>query len=460
MSRWKEGPETIGKDASPVPPVVALRNRDTGEELAIGDGTYAIGKAVTCDLVLADPCVSRIHCILERRRGALFVRDRNSRNGTFVNDRRVECGELAPGSELTVGVTRFVALGRRVNGERTGFERIIGRDPALQAALAQARRVAAVDVSVLVVGETGTGKELVAQAIHETSRRVGQPFVAVNCGAFPRELLGSELFGHERGAFTGAVEARDGVFVQADRGTLFLDEIGELPINQQPHLLRALETRRVRRVGGSHERAFDVRLVAATNNLVGLGTASGALRLDLYHRLATVLIQLPPLRGRAGDIDLLCDDFLDELAPLHGRRTLADAARRMLREYSWPGNVRELRQSLTRGVALSHDVIGPEHLFQTPLRRLTPAAAHGTPPPREPQAHPVPVAPRFAAGTEPPPLPVQQYARVMRDVISDALERHGSVRAAAEALGMAKSTLADKVHRMGIPVPARRPSRR
>jgi transcriptional regulator with PAS, ATPase and Fis domain len=440
--------------------VVALRNRETGEELVIGDGKVVIGKCTSCDVVLVDPCVSRLHCVLERRNGTLYVRDKNSRNGTFVNERRIDCGELTPGAELTVGVTRFLALGPASSDERIGFDRLIGRDPALGAAIEQARRVAATEVSVLIVGETGTGKDLVAQAIHETSRRAQSPFIPVNCGAFPRELIGSELFGHERGAFTGAFESRDGVFVQADRGTLFLDELGELPLSQQPHLLRAIETRRVRRIGGATEKSFDVRLITATNNTVGLGTDSGPLRIDLYHRVATVLVQLPPLRARPGDIDALCEAFLDELASQHGRRRLSSAARRVLREYRWPGNVRELKQALTRGVALSRDLIGPEHLFQAPLRRPTPAdpANVGLITPHLPPSLPEGRTPRRsmtrAAGTEPPP--VQRYDSVVREVIADALERHGSLRSAAEALGIPKSTFADKVKRLGLSVPIRK----
>jgi transcriptional regulator with GAF, ATPase, and Fis domain len=462
MSRWKEGPPTVGKDAITTPRVVALRNRETGEELRIGDGKVVIGKSASCDVVLPDPCVSRLHCVLERRNGTLYVRDKNSRNGTFVNERRIDCGELTPGAELTVGATRFLALGPATTNERTGFDRLIGRDSSLMAAVEQARRVAATEVSVLIVGETGTGKDLVAQAIHETSRRAQSPFIPVNCGAFPRELIGSELFGHERGAFTGAFESRDGVFVQADRGTLFLDELGELPLSQQPHLLRALETRRVRRIGGSTEKSFDVRLIAATNNTIGLGTDSGPLRIDLYHRVATVLVQLPPLRARPGDIEALSESFLEELASQHGRRRLSSSARRVLREYRWPGNVRELKQALTRGVALSRDLIGPEHLFQAPMRRPTPADPANVGlmmPPAHPMA-PVTTEPRramtLAHGTEPPP--VQRYDSVVREVIIDALERHGSLRAAADALGMPKSTFADKVKRLGLVLPLRKPA--
>jgi transcriptional regulator with PAS, ATPase and Fis domain len=460
MSRWKEGPPTVGRDAARTPPVVALRNRETGEELVIGESKVVIGKSSSCDVVLSDPCVSRLHCVLERRNGTLYVRDKSSRNGTFVNERRIDCGELTPGAELTVGITRFLALGPAASDERVGFDRLIGRDAALLAAIDQARRVATTEVSVLIVGETGTGKDLVAQAIHETSRRAQSPFIPVNCGAFPRELIGSELFGHERGAFTGAFESRDGVFVQADRGTLFLDELGELPLSQQPHLLRALETRRVRRIGGATEKSFDVRLIAATNNTVGLGTDSGPLRIDLYHRVATVLVQLPPLRARPGDIEPLCDAFLDELASQHGRRRLTTAARRVLREYRWPGNVRELKQTLTRGVALSRDLIGPEHLFQAPMRRPTPAdpANVGLLTPHNAPSAPDGRTPRravtLAAGTEPPPL--QRYESVVREVIVDALERHGSLRSAAEALGIPKSTFADRVKRLGLSIPIRK----
>jgi len=448
MTKRDDGPPTAGKlELRALAPVVSLRNCETGAEVPLGGRVrLVVGKAESCDLVVDDPCVSRVHCVLERRDGVLYVRDKGSRNGTFVNDRRVEGGELTPGAELTVGATRFLVLGPRSGGERSGFARLLGRDPAMVAAVEQARRVALTDVSVLIVGETGTGKELVAEAIHEASGRARGPFVAVNCGAFPRELIGSELFGHERGAFTGAAVEHDGVFVQADRGTLFLDELGELPLSQQPHLLRALESRRIRRIGSSFERAFDVRLVAATNRLTNLGTEQGALRVDLYHRVATVLIELPPLRARADDIPVLCDEILRELAVQHGKRTLSASAKRVLREYRWPGNVRELRQTITRGVALSTNVIEPAHLFQA-LRKPTPASTPTLEALARRTGH------RVAAGSVPPPLP--RYDHMVRDVISDALLRHGTLRAAADALGMPKSTFADKVRKLGLPLPPR-----
>ncbi|MBE7454669.1 MAG: sigma 54-dependent Fis family transcriptional regulator [Kofleriaceae bacterium] len=447
-----DDPLTLDRtDVRSLAPVVALRNRSTGKEITIGDRRLVVGKSASCDVVLDDPCVSRVHCVLEPRDGALFVRDKRSRNGTYVNDRRVDCGELAPGAELGLGSTRLLALGPRSGEARGGFARLVGRDPAFLAAIDQARRIALTDVSVLIVGETGTGKELVAQAIHEASPRARRPFVAVNCGAFPQELIGSELFGHERGAFTGAASERDGVFVQADRGTLFLDELGELPPSQQPHLLRALETRRVRRVGGAVERAFDVRLICATNRVNGLGSERGALRVDLYHRVATVLIPLPPLRARLTDLELLTDDLLEDLAVEHGSRGLSTAARRALRDYRWPGNVRELRQTLTRGVALSADVIEPWHLFPAPLRSPTPVE---TPVLTALADHPL-----RGLLLDASPL-VPRYDSMVRDAMTDALARHGSVRAAADALGIPRSTFSDRARRLGLPIPKPCPPRR
>ncbi|MBK7198432.1 MAG: sigma 54-interacting transcriptional regulator [Myxococcales bacterium] len=195
--------------------MAALRDARSGAEIPlIDDRRYVVGKGESCDIALVDPCVSRVHCVLERRGGVWFVRDSGSRNGTFINDRRIESAELTPGTVLTVGLTNLVALGPPTR-VRTGFDRLLGRDPTLRGAVELASRAAGTDCSVLILGETGTGKEVVAQAIHETSRRAAGPFVALNCGAIPRELIGSELFGHERGAFTGAVGDRAGVFVQA-----------------------------------------------------------------------------------------------------------------------------------------------------------------------------------------------------------------------------------------------------
>jgi two-component system response regulator HydG len=251
-----------------------------------------------------------------------------------------------------------IEAGRFADAERraTGFEAIIGSSPALRQALDQAARVAALrDLTVLIGGETGTGKELLARALHYGSPRAGDPFVEVNCAAIPANLLESELFGHERGAFTGAVAAKPGLFEIAHGGTLFLDEIGTLPLELQPKLLRALETRSIRRVGGQQSRQMDVRVVAASHVDLGQAVRQGEFREDLYYRLNVVTLVLPPLREREGDVELLARTFVERIATSYGLPVpeLSQETRTALRTHRWPGNVRELRNVLERAVVLS-----------------------------------------------------------------------------------------------------------
>ncbi len=251
-----------------------------------------------------------------------------------------------------------VEAGRFAESERTstGFEAMVGRSPALRHTLDQAARVAVHrDVTVLIGGETGTGKELLARAIHYAGPRAAQPFVEINCAAIPASLLESELFGHEKGAFTGAVAAKPGLFELAHGGTLFLDEIGALPLELQPKLLRALESRTIRRVGGHATRPMDVRVIGATHVDLGSASARGEFREDLYYRLNVVTLTLPPLRDREGDVVLLAETFVARTATAYGLPVppLTPELRAMLRSYPWPGNIRELRNAVERALVLS-----------------------------------------------------------------------------------------------------------
>jgi DNA-binding NtrC family response regulator len=241
-------------------------------------------------------------------------------------------------------------------GTDAGFSAIVGESPELKAVLVQARRVAGHrDVTVLLGGETGTGKELLARAIHYASPRAAQPFVEVNCAAIPANLLESELFGHERGSFTGAVAAKPGLFEQAHGGTLFLDEIGHMPLELQAKLLRALESREIRRVGGTSTKKVDIRLLAATHLNLAQAVNETRFREDLYYRLNVVRLVLPPLRDRGDDVELLADSFTADLADRYGLPLPVRSVEfgEALRRHSWPGNVRELRNAMERALVLS-----------------------------------------------------------------------------------------------------------
>jgi two-component system response regulator HydG len=258
--------------------------------------------------------------------------------------------------------------------ERTavGFEAILGRSAALRQTLEQAGRVASHrDVTVLIGGETGTGKELLARAIHYGGPRAPHPFVEINCAAIPAALLESELFGHERGAFTGAVAAKPGLFEMAHGGTLFLDEIGALPLELQPKLLRALESRIIRRVGGQQGRQVDVRVIGATHLDLAAAAERGEFREDLFYRLSVVTLTLPPLRERDGDVELLAETFLARISAGYGLPVppLSPDLRAALRAHAWPGNIRELRNAVERALVLSpRGTLRAEELIPAPPR--------------------------------------------------------------------------------------------
>jgi DNA-binding NtrC family response regulator len=307
------------------------------------------------------------------------------------------------------------ALRVRLEG-REAFPGLIGQDPALKRVLADVERVAASPLPVLIQGESGTGKELVARAVHRKSPRAHAPFVPVNCAALPESLLETELFGHEKGAFTGALNRRPGLFEAADRGVLFLDEIGEIPLPVQAKLLRAIETSEFFRVGSTRPVQVDIRVVTATNKDLRAESEKGAFREDLYYRLNGVTLTLPPLRARPGDVPLLAAHFLERAA---GRKRLSRGAAEKLAAYAWPGNVRELQMVVQRAAVLSQgDVIEAGDLHLDPPRswRADALGRHLT------------------------------LAELERQYIEEVLARHDGHRGqAAQALGIDPKTLYNKL---------------
>jgi two-component system response regulator GlrR len=316
------------------------------------DQRSLVGSASGARLVIADPTVSRLHAEFQPRDDGVWVQDLGSRNGTFVEGVQVGSARVPPGGSIRLGETTLT-LAREPVPEvvhlwpANEFGRLLGESSAMRELFAQLARIAPASSSVLIHGETGTGKELVARALHDASPRAKQPFVIIDCAALPEQLLESELFGHVRGAFTGAVATRAGAIEAADEGTVFLDEIGELPLAMQPKLLRVLESRTVRRVGETTARKVDVRFVSATHRDLRTMVNAGAFREDLYFRLAVLPVVVPPLRDHSSDIPLLVQRFLPPTSPPLGRETM-----QLLVSRPWLGNVRELRNFVERVVAL------------------------------------------------------------------------------------------------------------
>jgi two-component system, NtrC family, response regulator GlrR len=327
-----------------------------------GAAELAIGTAPANAVILSDPAVSRYHIAITPTPRGHLVRDLGSTNGTMINGVVVERAYLAPGSVISIGQSRlrFDALGgeeRAALSSDPRWGRALGASEAMRRIFAVLPRLAESDATILLEGETGTGKGLLAEAIHEASPRAGGPFLVLDCGSIPPTLIESELFGHEKGSFTGATAARIGGFEAARGGTVFLDEIGELPLDMQPKLLRAIEDRVVKRVGGNETIRLDIRIVAATNRDLRTEINQGRFRSDLYYRLNTFRLRIPPLRERRDDIALLVAHFYRQLSPASGdvappAELLAELAR-----HDWPGNVRELRAAVERAVLLGDPAV-------------------------------------------------------------------------------------------------------
>jgi DNA-binding NtrC family response regulator len=363
----------VGPSASAVGiQVMVLSGSAKGTVKALGE-KLRIGKASDNDLVLSDDTVSRHHCELTRSSAGINVRDLQSTNGTKVGGARVSEAIVQPGAVLKVGEVEISLrpAGRNVEvlpSDKTWFGAAIGQSLPMRSIFGMLERIAKTDATVLLDGETGTGKDVLARAIWTESSRAQGPFVVVDCGAVSYSLIESELFGHERGAFTGAVAARQGAFELADTGTLFLDEIGELPLDVQPKLLRVLETREFRRVGGNKTVKSDVRVVAATKRNLLREVQAGKFREDLYFRLAVVPITVPSLRARREDIPMLVEHILKASGGGGPPLTVSDETMQGLAAHDWPGNVRELRNVLDRAIYMAKATGNLElHLVSLPM---------------------------------------------------------------------------------------------
>ncbi|WP_437677493.1 sigma 54-interacting transcriptional regulator [Sorangium sp. So ce131] len=340
----------------------------------VSDATeFVIGTAPGNQLILSDRAVSRHHCVIAVTPKGFQLRDLGSKNGTTLAGFRVEAAYLQPGATLGVGQStlRFEPLAEEireplVDEDRHG--RVLGQSTAMRRIFAALPRIAASDSTVLIEGETGTGKGLLAEAIHESSPRAGGPFVVIDCGSIPPTLIEAELFGHAKGAFTGAQAARAGAFEAARGGTVLLDEMGELPLDMQPKLLRVLEERQIRRIGTVEPTKLDIRVIATTNRDLRQEVNRGNFRSDLYYRLNIVRLRVPALRERPDDIALLTAHFYRQFAQGPDQSPPGELLEAFMRQ-DWPGNVRELRGAVERAVlmidpALFREAVmgGPEPL--------------------------------------------------------------------------------------------------
>lgn len=414
---------------------------------AAGDRTYAlraehsllIGRDPACELRIDEPSVSRKHAKLTVVEGRAHLADLDSQNGTVLGDTRLTGrAQLQPGDVFYIGGSTFIFHEPHALGAWNEHllpcpnVRAVAADPKTRLFCRELENTARSALNVLLQGETGTGKEVAARALHFSSDRRLAPIIAVNCAALPEALIESELFGHERGAFSGAHATQTGLFEEAHGGTIFLDEVGELSLPAQAKLLRVLETRRVSRLGeGSRERTLDLRVIAASNRDLADEVAQGRFRRDLYFRLAGAKLWLPALRDRRADVPVLAYSFLDEARQQLGREAVSIGARAMalLLEQSWPGNVRQLR-----------------HLME-----LCAANAEGTTLcPRELQARlePTPMSPRSAPGFRPLEDEVRELEKSRMSAALSATQ--GNQKRAAELISMPRRTFLTKLKTYGL----------
>ncbi len=436
-----EGPTEVGSRTEAQPRDTAtrwqpaqVRVRQGAQEAVhkLQSDSFTVGKDPTCDLVVQDPFISGRHLKVVRREGTFQVVDTHSTNGTWLGPVRVFEVQVGLPTTLRVGETDLILEPVSATRREQSFHGLIGSDASMRQLVDLIQRVAPSTAAVAILGESGTGKELVARALHECSQRVDKPFIPVNCAAISKELIESELFGHEKGSFTGATNARKGAFEEADGGTLFLDEIGELPVDLQAKLLRALESGEIKRVGASRPVHVDVRVVAATNRDLLSASRDGRFREDLYYRLCVVPLHLPPLRSRKGDILALAENFLRLYTPRGQTVRLSPTAVERLQQHVWPGNIRELRNVVHRALLLRKGPsIEPADItFDQEVNRETGVAVPELPPGMTLE---------------------QMLLKLERQIVEAALRRYNNNRErVARELGVARSTLFKRLKEWGL----------
>jgi transcriptional regulator with PAS, ATPase and Fis domain len=436
--------------------IAVVGGPDKGKELVLEAGTTMVGTHANNALVLADDTVSRYHLELQVRRDGVKLTDLDSTNGTYHGDARVGSLTITGPTRIKLGkhtvldlvpIDVSVAL-QKFAGERFGG--VVGTSPAMRQLFALLARVAPTDATLLLEGETGTGKEAIAEAVHRASGRAARNLTVVDCAAIPANLIGSELFGHVRGAFTGANTDKEGLICAADGGTLFLDEIGELTLELQPQLLRVLEKREVRRIGDTRAQKVDIRVLAATHRNLKEMVKAGTFREDLYYRLAVVRAVVPALKERGDDVVLLARHFADQLgAPFELSPELIDE----LRRHVWPGNVRELRNVVERALSLGKTGLGAggTHDLVSGLQTTLPSG-----PPTMTGTTTNPLA--FGTAEEVLELPFKEAKGKLiesfeRDYLHALLLRHrGNISRAAAEAGIDRNYIHRLVKKYGIPV--------
>jgi transcriptional regulator with GAF, ATPase, and Fis domain len=454
--------------------VNVLSGPDEGLVRDVESSCIRVGARQGNEVQLSDSGVSGLHFEITLEDRGYRLKDLDSTNGTFVAGLRVNDIYIKPDTVIQVGSTklRFQPLSESVEVELATdgrFGGMIGDSVKMRQLFARLEKIAPSNATVLITGETGVGKELVAEAMHEMSPRSKGPFVVLDCGSIPQNLIESELFGHERGAFTGATSAHAGVFERAHGGVVFLDEIGELPLSMQPKLLRALERKEVRRIGGSKTIHVDIRVVAATNRDLGVEVNRGRFREDLYYRLAVARVHVPPLRERSEDVPALIEHFL-EITPGAQGTTLAPETIELMRKHDWPGNVRELRNVIERAVLLSESPMSKTGLRGGQSSASTGGSAQVEPPTPitqpevkkseasvpTPAASDEPNAMRVVVDTQTPfkVLKQEMISEFERRYITQLLEEHGNnISSAARAAGIDRMSIHKMLNRLGLSSP-------